>query len=268
MATAFCGCDSTDPGCISNSSCQAGLVCVDGVCQDRSQDASVADACTPASEGCDAVDNDCDGVTDEGTQGCDTCESECLPPVYQNICHTRTDVGIDGTIDSTASTLFDGGRAVGVSFDDDNDETVDRTEMWAFDAQGRVSGDIREDSEGNQTGSSTRFYEGDQLVRVELDLEGNDGSVDAIFYYTYVGTRLSAFEVDRSADGSIDELWTYNYDSTGVQTGVTFTFDGAVEQEQTFLRDASGNRTEVLIDQEGDGSDDIRVIYDYSCVNQ
>jgi hypothetical protein len=52
-------CQGASPSCSSDADCAAGQTCVAGVCEAGS-------GCVPVAEICNGIDDDCDGVVDEG----------------------------------------------------------------------------------------------------------------------------------------------------------------------------------------------------------
>ena len=77
-------CQSGQMACMADSDCDPGQLCVNGTCQ--------SGMCIPAPDLCDGVDNDCDGVVDEEPDACPM-GGTCINGVCQvgQICMSSAD---------------------------------------------------------------------------------------------------------------------------------------------------------------------------------
>lgn len=222
-------CAASEPTpCVSNDDCPSEEQCVDSRCIDF-------------------------GQPDPQTQA------------YPGPCQVETDNGNDGTIDQVESYLYEGERELARSYDNDNDGTPDSSLEWHYDEMGRLSGHTRFDAEGLPIGTEERIYDGELLSERRFDLQGNDGDDDLVFYYTWDGERLLSREVDREADGTIDDRWVYTHFADGSVRTAQRTRDGEEDYRLQYSQDEDGNIVDVLADFDNDGVPDRRQLYRYDC---
>jgi hypothetical protein len=111
------------------------------------------------------------------------------------------------------------------------DGVVDMRIERVFDGDGRL---LREDVDGSDATAglvggalercvSYAYDGGGSLVRIAWDGDGSpgscDGEVDGVTVERYVGGRLHSSEHDAGADGTLDEIWSYEYDPCGNRVG-------------------------------------------------
>ena len=196
----------------------------------------------------------------------------------------------DSVIDSqtTQSTQYDynpEGQVIRERSDQNGDGQDDVVKDYSYDARGNltsvsnasqgVSETLTYDANDNistrltTTASSSNleryFYNPDNtLQRFELD-KGNDGNVDSITYYSYIGGELSSYTIDNNVDGFIEARADYVYDN-----GLLATFvedqnnDGIPELIIAYSYDENGNRQShnITVDAEGIPSAPGKFTYD------
>ena len=183
-----------------------------------------------------------------------------------------------------------------VSHDAGADGTIDRATRTTFDGNGdRLM--VEEDRDGDgvfeEVSTFEHFYDGDQLVRIEIDTDA-DGLVDQIEHRTWTPRGQPLMTVkDTDADGTADRIEQSEYDTDGrrVQWRVDSPVGGEVETVQEFhyangqatgrtlRRVVNGTTTQtteytnpyrpdgrldaMLVDIEGDGNVNNRITRDY-----
>lgn len=243
------------------------MICLDLKCAMPSlADGGSGDACVPAEERCDGVDNDCDGMIDEATTLCESCEGDCFLQGFPGPCSSTLDIGLDETTDRTSVFLYEGFVQTGREDDRDNDGTREFRVEWILDSSGQVVGETIFES-GTQTGSSVRVVENGRLIRIDYDRVGNDGVIDRVLHYIYEDEVWLRLEVDDLADGSIDSVFTNSYDESGLRTQRERTRGGPVDQLTRYTYDEVGNLLTLVTDYTNDGTFDQIQRYDYSCWN-
>ncbi|RME26975.1 MAG: hypothetical protein D6798_05570 [Deltaproteobacteria bacterium] len=216
-----------------------------------------------AQELCDEVDNDCNGMVDDGLGTTQVQESDYgadgIPDYYSyttyrssgQLWFTERDTNADGAIDDSEEYFFtyDGaGRLVLTETDDQMDGTIDKTKAYFYDAAGR-------------------------LERTEED-DGVDGVLDRIDTYLYDanGYRV-AWEMDTDADLLVDTRYNYVYDGTGrLEELIVDRYDDNLQIISTTIYayeyDASGMISTVFIDLSGDGTFDNTTEYVYDALGR
>jgi hypothetical protein len=256
----------------------SGFAATDDDCDD-------ADAATypDAEEICDDLDNNCDGVADEG--------------IWQPTYYTYDD-GPDGISDWITIYTYDAdGNLDTVTVDEDADGLIDRiiTYTWTADGQQSTIGydldadgvddytvEYYYDAAGNEIrakllmGTTTieaydYTYDADgNMLSYEVDSDG-DGVVDSRATYTWdVNGNLVRTETDSDGNYLADEIITYTYDADDnlIEVQTDSDADGTVDTSAWYTYDSAGNLDRVAFDQDGDGflvsSEDYCLLYDWS----
>jgi hypothetical protein len=120
--------------CAADSDCPAGRACVAGVCAaECSADADCATSqvcvnglciahttCAPAAEVCDGVDNDCDGVIDNGaicSNGGTCVAGACVTTACENVTCANGEACVDGVCTACAGQVVCAGLCVDLTAD-------------------------------------------------------------------------------------------------------------------------------------------------------
>ncbi|MEM1174352.1 MAG: hypothetical protein AAGI27_06040 [Pseudomonadota bacterium] len=177
------------------------------------------------------------------------------------------------TLDEAMQRLYDGlgietglvsaGRTV---TDGDADGTPDSAEIYRFDATG-----LPIEYQTDDTGSGTirfrqliQYFSPSRRSVSESDMN-NDG-IDQIRTYSYDDFgELVLEEIDNDGQPGLDEIVTIRYDENGALVfRERLNVAAGTSLIQQFNTDAAGNRTEYLIDNEGDGIFDRRDTFVYN----
>lgn len=208
-----------------------------------------------------------------------------------------TDNGDDGSIDSLTTITYDtNGDPLLRTVDQGNDGTVDVRVAYAHGAPGELveeATDIGDDGvvderhllswsggqvvaetfqrlgEGSLESSSIAYqYDSNgQLAQVDHD-DDDDGQVDRIEQLTWQGAQLVQRTTDNGADGTLDQVETWAFDSAGRELDhqVDAGADGTVEERFEQAYDAAGNLDEQVQTRTGEtGLLVDRITFDYSC---
>lgn len=194
----------------------------------------------------------------------------------------------DGEADSGTTYVYDDdGKLLRIEEDEDlSDELVNRVSSFEYDEQGRRT--QVEVYEGATPASRTTFtYDGEgNLTRREED-QDIDEALDAVEEWTFESGVLASHELDNDGDGLADERQTF--DAAGrvltdegyhdgmldVSTAYEYDDDGNVVVERAtngeatllslkqYTYDASARLTELTVDSDGDGIDDVVTRWSY-----
>jgi len=137
---------------------------------------------------------------------------------YENdgndVIQSRTDDGIDETIDSAINYSYDTtGRLLTIMNDDQNDGIIDSSSTRLYEANELSTGQAYDnDNDGTVDAISTHFYDVDGN-RVREEIDEPEGIPDVAYIYEFdANGQLLTQSIDTGVDGSIEQLWTYVYE--------------------------------------------------------
>jgi hypothetical protein len=201
-------------GSVSACSAPSGYVSQSGDCND-----SASSAYPGAFEGCDSVDNDCDGSTDEDAVDADAdgwrvCDHDCddgnafVNPGYAEICENGVDDDCNGDVDIAD---VDGDGYLGCGEEDCNDAAA-----GAHPGGVEVEGDLLDNDCDGEVDSFTADDDDDGYTEAEGDCD------DAAPWIHPGATEIPDDEEDQDCDGYED------YAVDFVTTGMGIFVDAAV----------------------------------------
>jgi uncharacterized protein YrzB (UPF0473 family) len=253
------------------------------------QDAAIS---PEAQEICDGLDNDCDGLVDDGDDSLDLSTAELLLFVDNDgdgfgdgeaageFCAAQEGWVSDATdCNDLAPLIHPGAEETCNGSDSDCDGRVDSALFrYSFDysewldgggfnwrwGQGitEQDGDVdglggEREVDGELDGSSARDIDGSKLTHMEYD-DGLDG-LDYVLDMTYdASDNMLSYEEDADGDGALDLVqgWEYNEDGYMAARWEDSDGDGVNESYEVFEYDAEGNEIIWRQDSDGDGEYD------------
>ena len=120
--------------------------------------------------------------------------------------------------------------------DDDADGIIDLRIVYTYDDAGllvlRETDTQPEELDGVPEGASHYYYEGDLLMRKEVDYGAND-SIELYYYFIYDEQDwLTSVEVKGDPDAELDALYEFSYDDNGNNIEAVYSFYMSEETEQ------------------------------------
>jgi hypothetical protein len=204
-----------------------------------------------------AVDTDGDGVADAVKRivrdGRGRVTELDDPILYDAIVYTeyddddrpvliRYDWDRNGTIDQVVRLAYAAdGRHTDFEYDENADGVFDWIDSYDYDQFGRESGHLSHRYGTGQKYRYTTTYDADGNVALEEVDTDDDGTVEYITQYTYVGEKLTRTDFDSGEAGSFTRLYAYEGENL-VSESTDDGNDGVLDWKAEYTYDSRGNR--------------------------